>query len=134
MSYEQRKSESRHYDVQTLLKSADFSISFPKNFAIGFDDQAGREKYAGPGHWNDPDMLEVGNPGLSLEEARSHFSLWAILAAPLIAGNDLSVLVLLVYPYAFYLFGAVYADALFLVAVLEKDQRGNAFDAVTLGH
>jgi alpha-galactosidase len=45
--------------------------------------------YAGPGHWNDPDMLEVGNPGLSLRESQSHFSLWCMLAAPLIAGNDL---------------------------------------------
>lgn len=45
-------------------------------------------KYAGPGHWNDPDMLEVGN-GMSVSEDRSHFSLWCILAAPLIAGNDL---------------------------------------------
>lgn len=45
--------------------------------------------YAGPGHWNDPDMLEVGNPGLTLTESRSHFSLWCMLAAPLIAGNDL---------------------------------------------
>ncbi len=45
--------------------------------------------YAGPGHWNDPDMLEVGNEGLSTEESRSHFTLWAMLAAPLIAGNDL---------------------------------------------
>jgi alpha-galactosidase len=45
--------------------------------------------YAGPGHWNDPDMLEVGNPGLSIEESRAHFSLWCMLAAPLIAGNDL---------------------------------------------
>lgn len=45
--------------------------------------------YAGPGHWNDPDMLEVGNGGLTTAEARSHFSLWALLAAPLIAGNDL---------------------------------------------
>jgi alpha-galactosidase len=45
--------------------------------------------YAGPGHWNDPDMLEVGNPGLTLEESRAHFSLWCMLAAPLIAGNDL---------------------------------------------
>jgi len=44
---------------------------------------------AGPGHWNDPDMLEVGNGGMTLEEYRSHFSLWAIMAAPLIAGNDL---------------------------------------------
>jgi alpha-galactosidase len=44
---------------------------------------------AGPGHWNDPDMLEVGNGGMTLEEYRSHFSLWAIMAAPLMAGNDL---------------------------------------------
>jgi alpha-galactosidase len=52
------------------------------------DAQVGLEKYAGPGHWNDPDMLEVGNKGLSLAESRSHFSLWCILAAPLMAGND----------------------------------------------
>jgi len=45
-------------------------------------------KYAGPGHWNDPDMLEVGN-GMKLSEDRVHFSLWCMLAAPLIAGNDL---------------------------------------------
>jgi alpha-galactosidase len=51
--------------------------------------QAGLEKYAGPGHWNDPDMLEVGNGKLSLAENRTHFSMWAILASPLLAGNDL---------------------------------------------
>jgi alpha-galactosidase len=51
--------------------------------------QAGLAKYAGPGHWNDPDMLEVGNGRLSLAENRSHFSMWAMLAAPLLAGNDL---------------------------------------------
>jgi alpha-galactosidase len=45
--------------------------------------------FAGPGHWNDPDMLEVGNGGMSDVEYRSHFTLWAIMAAPLIAGNDL---------------------------------------------
>jgi len=44
---------------------------------------------AGPGHWNDPDMLEVGNGGMTDDEYRAHFSLWAIMAAPLIAGNDL---------------------------------------------
>jgi alpha-galactosidase len=49
----------------------------------------GIESYAGPGHWNDPDMLEVGNGGMSATEYRSHFSLWALFAAPLIAGNDL---------------------------------------------
>jgi alpha-galactosidase len=46
------------------------------------------EPYAGPGHWNDPDMLEVGNGGMNAIEYRSHFSLWCILAAPLMAGND----------------------------------------------
>jgi alpha-galactosidase len=45
--------------------------------------------YAGPGHWNDPDMLEVGNGELTPTENRSHFSFWALLAAPLMAGNDL---------------------------------------------
>jgi alpha-galactosidase len=45
--------------------------------------------YAGPGHWNDPDMLEVGNGGLSPSENRAHFSMWCMLAAPLISGNDL---------------------------------------------
>lgn len=45
-------------------------------------------KYAGPGHWNDPDMMEVGN-GMSVNEDRAHFSMWCMLAAPLIAGNDL---------------------------------------------
>ena len=53
------------------------------------DEQVGLESFAGPGYWNDPDMLEVGNGGMSNIEYRSHFSLWAILAAPLIAGNDL---------------------------------------------
>jgi alpha-galactosidase len=53
------------------------------------DLQVGLESYAGPGHWNDPDMLEVGNGGMTTEEYRAHFSMWAILAAPLMAGNDL---------------------------------------------
>jgi alpha-galactosidase len=52
------------------------------------DKQEGLRKYAGPDHWNDPDMMEVGN-GLSIGENRAHFSMWAMLAAPLIAGNDL---------------------------------------------
>ncbi|MBT0670773.1 glycoside hydrolase family 27 protein [Novosphingobium profundi] len=46
--------------------------------------------YAGPGHWNDPDMLEVGNGGMTTAEYRAHFSLWAMMAAPLIAGNDIA--------------------------------------------
>jgi len=53
------------------------------------DLQRGLEKYAAPGHWNDPDMLEVGNGVLTPEEERSHFTLWCMLAAPLMAGNDL---------------------------------------------
>ncbi len=52
------------------------------------DMQEGLRQYAGPGHWNDPDMLEVGN-GMPLNEERAHFTMWAMLAAPLIAGNDL---------------------------------------------
>jgi alpha-galactosidase len=52
------------------------------------DKQEGLRKYAGPGHWNDPDMLEVGN-GMSVNEDRAHFSMWCMLAAPLISGNDL---------------------------------------------
>ena len=54
------------------------------------DLQVGLESFAGPGHWNDPDMLEVGNGGMTATEYKAHFSLWAMLAAPLIAGNDLS--------------------------------------------
>ncbi|XP_024024047.1 alpha-galactosidase [Morus notabilis] len=45
-------------------------------------------RYAGPGRWNDPDMLEVGNGGMSLEEYRSHFSIWAAMKAPLLIGCD----------------------------------------------
>ena len=52
------------------------------------DMQQGLRIYAGPGHWNDPDMLEVGN-GLTPNEDRAHFAMWSMLAAPLIAGNDL---------------------------------------------
>jgi alpha-galactosidase len=53
------------------------------------DRQKDLRRYAGPGHWNDPDMLEIGNGKLTPGEDRAHFSMWAMLAAPLIAGNDL---------------------------------------------
>jgi alpha-galactosidase len=53
------------------------------------DQSAEHSTAAGPGAWNDPDMLEVGNGGMTDAEYRAHFSLWAIQAAPLIAGNDL---------------------------------------------
>ena len=46
--------------------------------------------FAGPGQWNDPDMLQIGNGGMTTEEYRTHFSLWAMMAAPLMAGNDLT--------------------------------------------
>jgi alpha-galactosidase len=56
---------------------------------IGFDKQGGLEKYAAPGHWNDPDMLEIGNGNMDEVEYKTHMSLWAMLAAPLLAGNDI---------------------------------------------
>ncbi len=56
---------------------------------IGFA-QGGLSKFAGPSHWNDPDMLEIGNGGLTSDEGRTQMSLWSLLAAPLLAGNDVS--------------------------------------------
>jgi alpha-galactosidase len=53
------------------------------------DLQVKLRSYAGPGHWNDPDMLEVGNDGLNFTEAQAHFGLWCLLSAPLMAGNNL---------------------------------------------
>ena len=58
-------------------------------WTVLLDKQVGLDKYAGPGGWNDPDMLEVGNPGLTVPESRAHFTMWCMLAAPLMAGNDL---------------------------------------------
>jgi alpha-galactosidase len=57
---------------------------------INLDMQEGLEQFAGPGHWNDPDMLQVGNGGLTESQNRAHFALWCMLAAPLFAGNDLT--------------------------------------------
>jgi alpha-galactosidase len=59
------------------------------SFTRLLDQQVGLEKYAGPGGWNDPDMLEVGNGGMTVPEYRAHFSLWCLLSAPLVAGNDI---------------------------------------------
>ena len=65
-------------------------ISDNWNSMIGiFRQQRDLARYAGPGKWNDPDMLEVGNGGMTTEEYRTHFSLWCMLASPLMAGNDL---------------------------------------------
>jgi alpha-galactosidase len=55
---------------------------------IGFS-QVDIAPYVRPGHWNDPDMLEIGNGGMNADEYRTHMSLWSLLSAPLIAGNDL---------------------------------------------
>jgi len=67
-----------------------------KEYMLGVMDivdlQAELYPFAGPGHWNDPDMLEVGNGGMTADEYRAHFSLWAMLAAPLMAGNDLAAM------------------------------------------
>jgi alpha-galactosidase len=67
----------------------DIDDSYGRMITIGFS-QAGLSKYAGPGRWNDPDMLEVGNGKMTEDEYKTHMSLWVILAAPLLAGNDLS--------------------------------------------
>lgn len=56
---------------------------------VGFG-QAGLEQFAGPGHWNDPDMLQIGNRGLNEDEDRTQMSLWCLLAAPLIVSSDLT--------------------------------------------
>ena len=68
--------------------TGDISPHWDRVYTI-LEQQAGLEGYAGPGHWNDPDMLEVGNGKLSQDENRAHFSMWAMLASPLLAGNDL---------------------------------------------
>jgi alpha-galactosidase len=68
--------------------TGDIDPTWDRIYAI-LSQQSGLAKYAGPGHWNDPDMLEVGNGKLTLAENRAHFSMWAMVAAPLLAGNDL---------------------------------------------
>jgi len=67
----------------------DIKAFFWRIAQIGFK-QNGLEGYAGPSHWNDPDMLEVGNGRLTPDESRTHMTLWCLLAAPLIAGNDMT--------------------------------------------
>jgi alpha-galactosidase len=78
--------------------TGDITASFINNKSFGtwsaqsvisiLDKQIPIRKFNGPNHWNDPDMLEVGN-GMSYAEDKSHFSLWCVLSAPLAAGNDL---------------------------------------------
>jgi alpha-galactosidase len=84
--------------------TGDINASYTRMAYIGFG-QNGLQSFAGPGHWNDPDMLEIGNTmlvpgrngtrrmeGLNVDEDRTQMSLWSILAAPLLAGNDLTTM------------------------------------------
>jgi len=68
--------------------TGDISDNWQSMTHIGFDLQAGLGEYAGPGHWNDPDMLEIGNGGMTDIEYQTHMGLWSLLASPLLAGND----------------------------------------------
>jgi len=83
---------------QLWRSTGDIGVGFEKNISKGnwtalsvlniLEMQDSIRQYAGPGHWNDPDMLEVGN-GMKYNQDKAHFSLWCMLAAPLMAGNDL---------------------------------------------
>ncbi len=77
------------FDIGPCFSGANGCSSWYRNIDQIIDENNDSPDAAGPGHWNDPDMLEVGNSGLSDTEATAHFSMWAIMAAPLIAGNDL---------------------------------------------
>ena len=79
----------RNVDGNAWRTTGDINDSWQSMSHIGFDLQLDLYPYAGPGHWNDPDMLEVGNGGMTDTEYRTHMSLWCLLAAPLLAGNDL---------------------------------------------
>ena len=72
---------------QSWRTTGDIRATFASVLSI-LDKNVNLRQYAGPGHWNDPDMLEVGN-GMSVSEDRAHFTMWCMLAAPLISGNDL---------------------------------------------
>ena len=69
--------------------TGDVNDTYDRMSVIGFS-QAGLAKYATKGHWNDPDMLEIGNGGMTPDAYRTQMSLWSLLAAPLLAGNDLT--------------------------------------------
>jgi alpha-galactosidase len=69
--------------------TGDIKDNYARMIAIA-SAQSGLEPYPGPGHWNDPDMLEVGNGGMKDNEYRMHMTMWCLLAAPLLAGNDLT--------------------------------------------
>ena len=60
-----------------------------KSMVSNLDQQVSLARFAGPGRWNDPDMLEVGNGLMTPDEYQSHFALWAALKAPLLIGCNL---------------------------------------------
>src|SRR5260370_28039768 len=69
--------------------TGDINDHYARMETIGFG-QAGLARFAAPGHWNDPDMLEVGNGGMNTDEHRTHMGLWSILDAPRLSGNNSS--------------------------------------------
>jgi alpha-galactosidase len=75
--------------VGNLWRTTDDISDNWSSMLSNLDQSAQHSTVARPGAWNDPDMLEIGNGGMSAEEYRAHMSLWAMQAAPLIAGNDL---------------------------------------------
>ncbi|MBN2716567.1 MAG: glycoside hydrolase family 27 protein [Deltaproteobacteria bacterium] len=77
------------FDIGPCFSEDNGCSSWFRNIDQIIDENNESPDAAGPGHWNDPDMLEVGNRALSDTEAASHFSMWAIMTAPLIAGNDI---------------------------------------------
>jgi alpha-galactosidase len=78
----------RTVNAQLWRTTGDISDRW-SSFTRLLDLQVGLERYSAPNAWNDPDMLEVGNGGMTNREYIAHFSLWALLNAPLLAGNDL---------------------------------------------
>lgn len=76
---------------QLWRTTGDIQDKFAKGHGVLkiFDESTPLRRYNKPNAWNDPDMLEVGNKGLNYTESRTHFTLWCMLAAPLMAGNDL---------------------------------------------
>jgi alpha-galactosidase len=74
-------------DGNSWRTTGDISDNWKSMSEIAFR-QLAIAPYAKPGHWNDPDMLEVGNGGMTDEEYRTHMALWSMLRAPLLAGND----------------------------------------------
>jgi alpha-galactosidase len=101
MLYSMSTNESSHTSLEAWTwapglgnmwrTTADISDSYASMLA-NFTANAQHYEAAGPGGWNDPDMLEVGNGGMTPTEDRTQFSLWAEMAAPLIAGNDLTTM------------------------------------------